>query len=89
MSAIDDVAIAAFRKIHAQRELDEASVALASALVALRQERKGHTPKYQIGRIVRDFLSRHGFTVEMISALSISDGSVRNMLDKKRPPHDS
>jgi hypothetical protein len=81
MSAIDDVGIAAARKLRAQKELADASADLADAVVAL--HRNGVTPKCRIGIVVRAHLSRHGFDKGMIHALAISDGSVRNMLDRK------
>jgi hypothetical protein len=87
MSAVDDVGVAAARKLRAQNELEAASADLAVALVDLHQETR--TPKCRIGAIVRDYLLCHGFDSQMIHRLALSDGSVRNALDKGKPPHRS
>lgn len=82
MSKFDDLGVAAMRKLRAQQELAAADAELALQVRGVWCE--GTEPKCRIGKVVRDYLTLHGFGPEEQATLGVSDGSIRNMLDGKR-----
>lgn len=76
---LDLLGVAAMRKLRAQQELAAANASLAAAL-RLMAARPGE-PKCRVGQHARAYLGLHGFGPEEMTALGISDSSVRNMLD--------
>ncbi len=79
MSALDELGVAAHRKIRAQAELAEANAALARALVSIHQD---GIRKCRVGEIARIELGLHGFEQDMIGRLGLSDANVRVLLDR-------
>jgi hypothetical protein len=80
MSALDELGVAAHRKLRAQIELAAANTALTRAL---REVHRQGIPKCRIGPLVRDNLALHGFAPEDIRRIGLSNANIRLMLERR------
>ena len=79
---LNRLAAAAHRELRAQAELAAAKAAKQNALRMIHAE---GVPKRRVGAEARSCLQIHGFGLDLISLLALSDASVRLVLDRKDP----